>query len=362
MKTLKIALACVATMLLVTSCLKDKESYQAGFSRLTSVKAYHFANDLSDQLVVESYGNWDITSSGQPADWCQLSPLRGYAGSSTVEVTFSENKTGKSRQTVFSIADRDHADEAYSTFVIGQLATRGDGSLGNAAAVKSITGSDGSRVEATYDELHRPLTATIKKADELLWKLEFKYAPETMTVETNHGQFTADMTYDYQPSKQLVNGASKVSFKEDEYFNLLSSQYAFQIVYYQNDDNYEGLSYLMPSVRCLLPDSLHNADSLKYIRSVAGNVELTKMKPTYSQIDNRCQSVDVNQLLLGVERCNPFLLFSLFRQARNTSIISELKTGSDNITVKAELNADKSVRQLQVTRGGEAITYTFEYE
>ena len=55
------------------------------------------------------------------------------------------------------------------------------------------------------------------------------------------------------------------------------------------------------------------------------------------------------------------LLASLFRYARNTSIIAEAKNDKEQIQVSATLNADKSIHQLMVRRDDETITYTFNY-
>ena len=109
----------------------------------------------------------------------------------------------------------------------------------------------------------------------------------------------------------------------------------------------------------LAPDSIHNVDTIYYYKD--GEFE-RKLGMTYnSALDNRYQSVDVNQLLLGVEECNPYLLASLFRYTRNTYIISEAKNDEEQITVYTALNNDKSVSALRVTRGSETITYTFNY-
>ena len=88
---------------------------------------------------------------------------------------------------------------------------------------------------------------------------------------------------------------------------------------------------------------------------------MRKLGFEYAQKDNRRQSVDVNQLLLGVEECDPYLLLSLYRYCRNTSIVSRARGSKDDISVEAELNSDQSVSRLTVANGKETIVYTFEY-
>ena len=113
----------------------------------------------------------------------------------------------------------------------------------------------------------------------------------------------------------------------------------------------------------VLPSARHLADSLKYIRQWNGDDEKYKeeLGLFYSQKDNRCQSVDVNQLLLGFAECQPMQLLSLFRYTRSTSILSEARSSKGNVEVQTELNSDKSVRMMTVKRGTQTTTYTFEY-
>ena len=91
-----------------------------------------------------------------------------------------------------------------------------------------------------------------------------------------------------------------------------------------------------------------------------GNLELT-----YSANDNRCQSIDANQLVRGVEECDPYLLASLFRYTRSTSILKKAKgkQGEENVeyNVSTTLNNDKSIHTMTVSKGAESITYTFNY-
>ena len=74
-------------------------------------------------------------------------------------------------------------------------------------------------------------------------------------------------------------------------------------------------------------------------------------------------SVDVNQLIGGVANCDPYLLLSFYKLARQTSVVAkaEGKKGT-TYTVSTETNANGSVRTMAVTdHMGNKITYTFEY-
>lgn len=364
MKTIRTLLLFAVVSLLATSCLKDKENYMAGFPVLGVKYAYRYANNTSDTLYVQSYGNWQITR--LDGDWCTLAEMKGYGGGEYhIPIIFSQNLTGEHRVSSFKIVDTDHPDDANMTWKYTQLATRGDGSLGNAAMVKSITGSDGSLISVTYDEICRPLTFSMKKNDEVLSNLTFSYNDYdgVMTVNNRSRLLTASYSNDYQPIGKLVAEGDTVMFREQEEFNMFSNRYAFNIEHRWAGDNYDAYSYLVNNIKSLYADSLHNADSLRYIRGDRyGSSERLFMKPIYSQHDNRCQSIDVNQLLLGVERCNPYMLLSLFRMARNANVFSKVEVaGGQPFELTTVVNADKSVKTLTVSREGNSVTYEFEY-
>ena len=138
----------------------------------------------------------------------------------------------------------------------------------------------------------------------------------------------------------------------------MPASYAFNFEHRRQGHPTTRYAYLLGG-KSLEPDSLHCADSL---RIDDGN-GVRHLKFNYSKADNRCQSVDVNQLLFGAEGCDPYQLLSLFRFTRSTSIVShtEGRTPADNIIVSTTLNADKSVSTMTVVRQGEEITYTLEY-
>ena len=172
--------------------------------------------------------------------------------------------------------------------------------------------------------------------------------------------YSVDCDNDYQP-EMLVNSGDTVGYFSRYY----SSMVAAPANYIFNFEHRDALTSSCVTYRftygkySLNPDSLHNCDSIFYYNN---NKQLTrKLALSYGEQDNRHQTVDANQLLLGVEACDPYLLASLFRYARNTSIIAEAKNDKEQIQVSATLNADKSIHQLMVRRDDETITYTFNY-
>jgi hypothetical protein len=115
----------------------------------------------------------------------------------------------------------------------------------------------------------------------------------------------------------------------------------------------------------LAPDSLHNADSLRYQHKLNRPEATTTdfLKLVYSPKDNRCQSVDANQLLLGLDNCEPLQLISLFPYTRSTSIVQRAESAKGNIDVTTELNADRSVSRMTVNdrRSNTETIYNFIY-
>lgn len=111
-------------------------------------------------------------------------------------------------------------------------------------------------------------------------------------------------------------------------------------------------------------DSLHCADSIGVERIYSDRSHKAEMyKMTYSNIDNRTTTVDVNQLMEGVADCDPFMLLSFYKIARQTSVIAkaEGKKGTTYV-FETTTNVDGSIKTVTVTDNkGKKITYTFTY-
>jgi hypothetical protein len=363
MKTMKSFLGIFAFAALMASCLNnDEETYRAGFPVLKTKSMYFYANNTNDSLYVLGYGSWTIRNlSG--ADWLTLTHMKGTALIEyAIGVNFSENYSDKGRSAAFEIYDNNHSDVCPSWQFL-QLATRGDGSMGNAAMVKCIKGSDGSQIDLTYDDTRRPLTLVMTKDGNTLQNLAFEYNDYSQRMTVNSRGIVLSSSYgnSYQPNSLAGRGDS-LSLSEQTYVSLLSSAYAFNFEERFSTGDYEayGILQLKPYYH---PDSAYVADSIRYQCKRSGVVEQEFMGLNYGQDDNRYQSVDVNQLILGVEHCNPYLWLSLYRIARSSRIITSatFEQTDKNITVAARLNANKSVQQLSVTRRGTTITYDFEY-
>lgn len=360
MKTLKTLLLVIIGTAMMAACFDNDGDYNAGifFERPQQRTTPLYANTVSDSIILFSYGNWDITSEGLQPQWIDI-PIKEGKGNRSYAflVTFMENLTGEGRMASFKIQDTDHPGKAYSSFGYLQYATRGDGALGTAADVKRITGTDGSKIELTYDNLHRPTSVMMTKGESKLHNLSFSYDDQEMTIHAGNDQIRVKCGNSYQPGNLAMENDTMCYIAHRTLYLDLPYSELFSYVHSRHSGDNMAVTYKLHG-QSLMPDSLHNADSLTYY--VNGEM-IEDFAVDYSKMDNRCQSVDVNQLLLGIEHCDPYLLLGLYRYARNTSIISMAKKPNADIEVSTTLNTDKSVATLTVSRHGEEIIYTFEY-
>lgn len=353
-----------------TSCLDNEDPYNAGFVfvKPASPYTYLFANNTEDSLVMQCLGPWEITQSSG-SSWCKVERTSGKGNATySLRVDFEPNTTGKSRQVQFSIRDTDHPDKAYSSWLYTQYATRGDGTLGNAALVKGITSSDGWNASIEYDAKARPVKYELRNPEgSLSDQLTVAYDERNLQVTVSRGGATmvGAMNGDYQPV-ELTGATDTIGYASQYYSNGMpvSATNAFKFVATSNTRGTQLFSYLLNG-QSLLPDSLHKADSIRYMRRWKGEATdyIVKLKMEYGSQDNRCQSLDVNQLLLGFAECHPMQLLSMFRYTRSTSIVARALTAEGDINVTTELNADKSVSRMTVkdARKGTEVVYDFTY-
>lgn len=366
-KTSKSLLLAAAVGLLATSCLKDEDPYRAGFS-FPYINAGVYANTTADSLVFTALGPWKITPETAGASWVQLQTLSGRGNTiNRIGVTYDLNTTGTSRMARFSIVDTDHPDDAHTSWHYLQTATRGDGSLGNAALVKTIKSSDGYEATIDYDSHARPVNYVLKDANGVTKQLTINYneSEGVITVNNAGNIMRGEMDLGYQAT-DLIGDRDTVGYRSQYYSQYAVSPnmtYAFNFVSYRQD-SYQLYGILLGG-QSLAADSLHCADSLRYINRLRSGTDLCNeaLKLNYGSMDNRHQSVDVNQLLLGFDECHPMLLLSMFRYVRSTSILTGATSTGRNISVATELNADKSVSRMTVSDAlkGTEITYTFDY-
>lgn len=356
MKTFRNLLTAAVIIPLLTACLSDETS-NSGFSGVAASKPY--ANGTVGYLTFASWGDWQMTQN-TGSDWCTVDCMQGNGNSIyTIPVKFTQNTTGIERSASFRLVDKKES-EAYANFVLSQYATRGDGTLGNAALVKQVTGDDGTAISVTYDELARPKTLNIEKNGTTLRDFSISYSETDSTISVGSTAMVLTGVYDdaYQPGT-LTSETDTVGYTN---MYTLGSYLSFNVEERRAGGEYKALALLLTGQN-LSPDREHVADSLKYQhRDIDGNTYTEKLKLSYSDNDNRCQSLDVNQLLLGIEECNPYVLLSLYKHARDSKIISEATASDGKFTVETTLNSNGSVNTMTVTdKQGGKITYTFSY-
>ena len=363
-------LAVLAIAAQLSACLSNEDPYNAGFlfSKPTNVRTYLYANTTTDSLIMECFGEWKITSDTPDATWCAIDKMAGHGSAIySLGVHFEQNATGQGRLAQFTIQDTDHPGEAHATWQYVQYGTRGDGSFGSAALVKGITSSDGWNVAVSYDAKCRPVALSVNgpEGNSSSYSIGYDESAASMTVNIGSSVLTGTMDNGFQ-TERLIGTGDTIGYVPQYYTNgmKVSPTYAFNYVV-ADQRRLQAYAYLLGG-QSLEPDSIHNADSLAYYvswKQAAKPNTLERYKLEYGSMDNRYQTVDVNQLLLGMNCCDPLQLISLFRYCRSTSIVTRA-TGTDgSIVVTTELNGDKSVRRMVVADGikGTEVTYDFNY-
>ena len=403
----------MAAVALVASCEKQEPSSFYSIQVILPSTGnypigYSYANESSDSLKFVSYSPWKIEQTAGDEGFVTINGKTSGKQNVLVSygVNFSENTTGKGRFATFQIVDSEDASRAKATLRYVQFATRQDGALGNAAEVKNISGSDGSNIDITYDNRHRPLTISMSAGDmkrEISFayndndntvtatqsKYEFSYADTLFTynnVKLNGSymdRFLPNVNnYIYQPRMLMTldsNEASLVNTFNDTRSNTKQAM-AYQAF---NNNGYEysfangfmvknsignkfaqaiGVYYNGKSD--LNVDSIYKADSIGVERIYSDHKHKSEMyKLSFSNISNRMTTVDANQLMEGVANCDPYLLLSFYKLARQSYVFSkaEGKKGA-RYTFDTKANADGSIKTLAVTdANGNKITYTFSY-
>lgn len=364
------ALAALAAAVLTTGCLGDEDPYNAGFQfvKPAYVRTQVYANTSTDSVVMLSMGAWQINADTPDAEWCTIDARQGSPNIIySLGVHFAQNTTGKSRLAQFTVRDVNHPDDAHASWQYLQSATRGDGSWGTAALVKSVTSSDGWRVSIGYDEYSRPTQMSVSNPDGSTeqYRMDYNYSAARLTVTIGSNTLTGAMDNGFQ-AEQLIGTADTVGYvgQYDSYGMQIPFSHAFNYVA-KRTARTQAYAYLVGG-KSLEPDSLHTADSLIYYcqwKTVSRPSVVERYKLEYGTMDNRCQTVDANQLVLGMDKCDPLQLVAMFRYCRSTSIVTRAKAADATIDVKTELNADRSVSRMVVSdsRRDTDITYEFEY-
>lgn len=352
----------VLSLLLMASCLgkADGTSFN-GFSQVDKEVVY--ANQEKSYVAFVAYGDaWQIVSASGD-NWCTFDKTSGLGGYMyAIWTTCEPNTTGKQRVASYKLQST--SDQGvFVNFNIYQYACRHDGSYGSARLVKSITGDDGSSIELLYDRLCRPSAVSISKDGQLLRKLDFAYSDvdSTLTVISNTSTYPLQASYigGFQLNNRLASTTDTLAF-QIQYDSYAYSAFTVMEKRANGEYNAQAMRFINQKFG---PDDDHCADSLRYQRKYPdGTVTTKKLQLEYSEVDNRYQSVDVNQLLFGVEECNPYHLVATYRYTRNSKVYKSAKSLQGEYLMEADRNSDNSVRTLTVTDPtGKKITYTFEY-
>lgn len=356
MKTIRLFIM-AALVPMLASCLND-ENTSSGFGAMSASSGY--ANNTAGHIAFAALGDWKLTQR-TGSDWCKADRMSGKGNYYYfIPTTFAVNRTGKARYSEFHLEDVNES-KAYVNFSVSQTATRGDGSLGSSPLVKSITGDDGTQIDIAYDGADRPTDLRIKAGETVLHELAINYDEKdtVITVRTSGGYLSGKYNIGYQPST-LTSSTDTVALGQDVFYGSV----AISVTHRRNGGERSGISQLYSSGQQFGADDEHSADSLKYYHHYTdGRADYTEaLALKMSDISNRNQSVDANQLLFGVHECSPYMLLSFFRNMRNSSVISEAKGTGGRYTVATELNPDKSLSTMTVTgKDGSTVKYTFGY-
>lgn len=413
MKIIKTIFAAMAAVALVASCEEQEPSsfysIQVALPHTGNYPiGYKYANEYSDSLKFLSYSPWKIEQTEGDEGFVTINGQTSGKGNMIVSygVTLSENTTGKSRFATFQIVDSEDASRAKASLRYVQFATRQDGALGNAAEVKNISGSDGSNIDITYDNRHRPLSISMSAGD-MKREITFAYDDNDNTVTATQSKYEfsyADTLFTYNNVK--LNGSYKDCFlpnvnsyiyqprmlmtlnsSETALVNTFNDtrNYIKQTMAYQAFSN-NGIEYSFAngfmvknsignkfaqaigvyynSKSNLDVDSIYKADSIGVERVYSDNKHKSEMyKLSFSNISNRMTTVDANQLMEGVANCDPYLLLSFYKLARQSYVFAkaEGRKGA-RYTFDTKANADGSIKTLAVTDiNGNKTTYTFSY-
>ncbi len=355
MRVLKTMFVVAVVAIMMWSCTSASDKY-AGFTSVNYTPTA-YANTSYGHMAFASYGKWKLERSAS-SDWCTINVAGGNAMTyNYIPIFYSTNTTGSARSCQLTVRDVDDGG-AYVTFGITQYAVRGDGSLGNAPLVSKIKGDDGSEITIAYDTLSRPTSVKIANGETVYRNMPIVWGDTTVTIAGN----TVKYSVGYQPNT-IVSSTDTVG-----YFNNYESNslWSFNFQDRRSGGDYYGHGFLFTKDldKVSNPDTdTRCSDSLRYIHHYSdGTIVRNFLKMSYSNVDNRCQSVDANQLLFGAKECSPYLLLGLYRYARATKVVSEATASDGKYTVETTINADKSIHTMTVTdKQGGKVTYTFSY-
>ena len=358
-KGAKMVLAATTMTVAMTSCLNDGDT---SYAYISGISSDCYANSNNAYVIYQSSSAWELKK-GSDASWFTFAKNSGSGPAADVAFLNTElNTTNKYRTATINLTN---IEGKSSSGQIYQWGTRGDGSLGSAKDVKKITGSDGSLITLYYDNLHRVISLSVTDAAKNKNEYFFTYpmasdSARIMKVRINNEEkiATGQVNFGWQPTGELSStdkseivtwsavGSSQVTVKRNE----SGANRNVQTVSLSGFEN---------------PDSELSHSKLVYSYMKDGKYPEMNLAINHdSKKSNRKQSVDVNQLIFGVDNINPYLLAGFYRYARCSYIYetAEDTTNKIKFTVTTTLNSDESVDTLTVSReDGSVVTYTFEY-
>lgn len=357
-KGAKMALAATAMTAALTSCLGDGDT---SYAYISAVSSDCYANSNNAFAFFQSSSAWELKK-GSDAEWFTFEKISG-AGP-VADIAFMNtylNTTDKYRTATINLTNTEGKTSSAQFY---QWGTRGDGSLGSAKDVKKITGSDGSEITLYYDGLHRIVSLTTKTAANVQNDFFFTYpmasdSARIMKIAMN-GEKTVSgqVNFGWQPTGDLATEDKS----EIVTWNSVSST---QVTVKRNESADDRNTQTVSLTGYKNPDSELSHTQLVYGYMVDGKTkEMTLNINHDAKKSNRKQSVDVNQLIFGVDNINPYMLVGFYRYARCSYIYETAEDTTKNVkfTVTAKLNSDESVQTLEVSReDGSSVTYTFEY-
>lgn len=366
--SVKTFLAAVMALPLLTSCLGDGEDTW-GVSYGTT--DYIYANSGTVYLLFSISSDWELYKT-ETNSWITFGatsgsgPFYGY-----VSVTVDKNETGSVRYCVYKVTSTD--DNSFSGS-ISQMATRGDGSLGSSPLVSKITGSDGSEVEILYNSTYDiPSSITMTKNGEELAEYSFVYNTADTTLYVMSGSDIAlSGTYNsaWNPTGELTSPSGDETIDWSYNATYLSNATTMTVEYTGDDGTTDTRIFYISTIsdcddqiihRKLECDAYYASDDEEF-ETGSMSVTLGSDADYEDYVSNQNQNVDVNQLIFGIERCNPLMLLGFYRWTRCGYIYESVEGDDGDYTFSPELNSDGSVESLAIENpNGKTITYTFEY-
>lgn len=351
---------------LMTSCLDTEEEQTYGLNY--GVSDYIYANPTTVSLLVQISGNWEIYKT-ETASWVTLDqtsgtgPFLGY-----IPITVERNSTGQTRTFSYKVSGD---DGSYVAGSVTQSATRGNGSLGSSPFVSRITGTDGSEILIEYNDDDVASHVEVSKNGEQLHCYDYTFSERDSMMYVWEGS-TIILAGTYNSARNaagdLISSVDTITWSYDG--STIASSGIIKMGETRDDSTFNSHKVVIGELLSTDTQITHSeyyyaeGDGSGTTFEVDLDVTLGEDEDEMTDyVSNQNQTVDVNQLMLGVEHCSPHMLLGFYRWMRCGYIYKEASSDdSGTYALEHTLNSNGSVNTLTVSdpEGGE-ITYTFEY-